>query len=79
MTRTQFNKKLNLCMKEVKPSMNKMADKMFNSGAIDANSYEDNYLLVKEFLCAAFAELSRQYRPFNKESQKASDNISFFI
>lgn len=79
MTREQFDEKLKACLKDIEPSINKLADKMFNYGAIDVYSYSNDYVLVKIFLTSALSELARQYTPLNLKWKKEAKNLSLFL
>lgn len=49
-----------------------------NSGAIDVDTYEDNYLLSKILLSIALEEASYQYRPLSDEGKKVFNNLKKF-
>ena len=65
--------------KELIKNSTKHIDKAIASGAIDLNSYEDNYILPKILLCALLKEEMHQYKPLGddkkKTMQKEIDNI----
>ena len=60
-------------------TLEKSINKILNSGSIDLESYEDNYLLPKAFITAYFEEQAHQYRPYNKEARNEVDNIKLFL
>ena len=79
MTELQFLDKI----KEMLPDLNRLilekAKKVFSSGAVDTESYENNYLLPKIFLCAMGKEISWQYEPHSKKDKKVVKNLGYFL
>ena len=78
-TKEQFLAKV----QEMLPELNKMimekAAKAYQSGAIDPQDYEDNYLLPKIFMAAMGKEMTWQYMPHDKKSKSSVENLSHFL
>lgn len=55
------------------------AEKALTSGALDLDSYEDNYLLPKIILSAIYSELAYQRRPHSKCDQETIDNLKLCV
>lgn len=54
-------------------------DKALNSGCIDLDAYQDDYVLPKIILNAVMQDLCFNTRPPLKKWQKESDNIYKFL
>jgi len=67
MTKTQFRQKV----KSLKPNIDKLIDdlieKAIESGTIDFDAWEDDFLFPKIFMCAVAKEISFQYMPHHPE------------
>lgn len=78
-TKRQLKAKTKELIKNSTKHMVENIDKAIASGAIDLNSYEDNYILPKILLCALLKEEMHQYKPLGddrkKTMQKEIDNI----
>ena len=65
------------------PDLNEMimerAVKAFDSGAVDTESFEDNFILPKIFMSAMGEEIKFQYKPHDKKNIKVRDNLSLFL
>ena len=79
MTREQLLSKVKQCIKADKALMEKLIDKAINSGRMDIEGAENNFLLPKSLLSAIYKEMSRQYLPFDKQGQKDTNNIGLHI
>lgn len=77
MTKAQLKKKINECLRDDKNHIQKYIDRAINSGCIDIEGAENNYLLAKIILSAVYKEMSRQYSPmdYNKQGKKDVENI----
>jgi hypothetical protein len=49
-----------------------------NSGAIDIESYEDNYLLPKILLSAIGNDMARQYMPYGDKDKRTVRDLGYF-
>ena len=78
MTKTQFKKKIASMKKDVSKYIDEETLRLFNSGAINKNSYEDNYALPKIILTVALKNLSFQYLPLTPEGKRESLNLERF-
>lgn len=57
----------------------KESDRLFDCGAIDTESYEDNFILPKIVLTVALENLTKQIAlPDNKEYKKEIKNLRYF-
>jgi len=80
-TLLQFNKKIEELLDSTRESIRINADKAFRSGAVDTESYEDNYLLPKIILVACLENETDLWRPSprdhkaNREIKKANREI----
>ncbi len=79
MTREQAEKKIKELMKEEKGMFWERVQKALSSGALDLDSYEDNYLLPKIIMCAVHGEMEWQYMPLTKEGKKEAKNLKAFL
>ena len=69
-TKRQLKTKTKELIKNSSKSMVENIDKAMASGAIDLNSYEDNYILPKILLCALLKEELHQYKPLGDDAKK---------
>ena len=78
MTKFQLKQKINLCLKQDKAHIERLINKAIDSGCMDIEGAENNFLLPKIILTAIYKEMSRQYSPMdgNKEAKKEVENIS---
>lgn len=79
MTKSQFRKNTKALKKDVLKLIDNRIEKAINSGAIDFDTYENNYLLPKIFLSAVASEIEFQYRPLTKEGIKERNNLKLFL
>ena len=79
MTKAQLRKKIKELIRKGKPEVDRMLEKAINSGAIDIEGAEDNYLLPKIILSALYSELAWQYEPLTKEGKAEVKNLKRFI
>ena len=71
MTKTQFENKIKEMMKDVIKETLKECTRLFESGAVDTESYENNFSLPKIILAVALEKMSDQYYPlFNGHSEE---------
>ena len=79
MTEEKFFEKLNEMLPDVQRVILQKAKKVFSSGAVDTESYEDNYLLPKIFLSAMGKEIEFLYLPTTNKDIKVKNNLSYFL
>ena len=75
MTRKQVESKIKQLMKKEKELFWKKVQKGLDSGAINLESYMDDYTLPKIIMCAVHGEMEWQYTPFDTESKKEAKNL----
>lgn len=77
MTKEQFLQKVDeMTGEDFKKFIMERASKAWNSGAIDGESFEDNYLLPKIFLSAMGEEIKFQYKPHSKQDIELRDTLA---
>jgi len=74
MTKKQLKQKVKECIKTDKALIEKLIDKAIDSGSMDIEGAENNYLLAKYTLSAIYKEMSRQYSPLHA-GRKAKEDI----
>jgi hypothetical protein len=57
----------------------KRAEKALKSGAINLDSYEDDYVLPKIFMSAMGDEIKFQYKPHNPKDIRTRNNLEKFL
>ena len=79
MTEQQFKNKVN----DLKDQINKLIDnrieRILQSGCVDLNDFEDNYILPKIFIYAVAEEIKFQFKPLYKEHLKEAKNMINFM
>ena len=77
MTKKQLKQKIKACIKTDKAFIDKLIDKAIDSGSMDIDGAENNYLLAKYTLSAIYRDMSRQYSPLHagRKAKKDIDNI----
>lgn len=78
MTKTEYDKLFNELLNDVKKAVEKRSQSLVNSGAIDFEKYEDNYLLPKIVLTACLKDLCDSYMPFTDSARKEVFNLMKF-
>ena len=79
MTKAQFKQKAKQLKKEVNKLIDTRIDKVIQSGAVDFDKYENNYLLPKIFISAIGSEIENQFMPLTKESRKEQKNLKLYL
>ena len=80
MTKTQFRKKFNELKKTSNKRMTELAEKALASGAINLESWEDDYRLPKVVMTAVCSSLEWDWSPTsNKELEAEVKNLKCFI
>lgn len=79
MTKTQFRKNTKALKKDILKLIDNRIEKAIESGAIDFDKYENNYLLPKIFISAVASEIEFQFRPLTKEGIKERNNLKLHL
>lgn len=79
MTKNQFRTKTKQLKKEISKLIDNRVEKVINSGCVDFDSYENNFLLPKIFIAAMGDEIKFQFKPLSKEGIEEMKNMSFFL
>jgi len=70
-------------IEELLPELNQMilerAKQVLDSGALDVESYKDNYLLPKIILSAMGSKIKWQYDPVLTKDKKTRNNLLHFL
>ena len=69
MTELELFMKVDELARDLPQDVVQLAKKIRESGAIDLDSYENNYLLPKIVLCAALRHLSGEFEPFEESAR----------
>ena len=77
MTRTQLRLKIGELILESNNMIWEKLEKLLKSGAIDLDSWEDDYRLPKHIMCAMGREISFQWKPLS-DDKKAKKQIDQF-
>ena len=78
-TKAQVKEKVMGMVKDLPSFFSKKVDKILSSGAVDLESYDDNFMLPKIIMVAIASELADQYRLSGnrKFSSEVKNLISF--
>jgi len=76
MTRTQFRKKVNELIRENNRLIKNRVEKLFKSGCVDLNDYDNDFRLPKMFMYAIGKEMQFQWKPLDDELLKTGENIA---
>lgn len=80
MTKEQFLEKVKSMLgEEFEAFIMRRAEKAFDSGAINPDKYEDDYILPKIFMSAMGDEIKFQYRPNNPSGIRDRNNLAKFL
>ena len=78
MDRANFKEKIDSMMPDLTEAIRKECIRLFNSGAVDAGEYPDNFLLPKIILSVAIENQVGQYKPFAPAYEKDYKNLRKF-
>lgn len=81
MTKEQLIEKCNQLFAQVTENMPKDLEKLFNSGGVDYESADNDFILPKKILCAILMEEQFQYKPLvwnDKEFRKNMKEIESY-
>ena len=79
MTNDQVIKKVEELLPQINELILEKTKKALNSGALDVESYENNFVLPKIILSAIGEEIKWQFKPLNQAALKARDNLVSFL
>uniref|UniRef100_A0A6H2A1V6 Uncharacterized protein n=1 Tax=viral metagenome TaxID=1070528 RepID=A0A6H2A1V6_9ZZZZ len=78
MTKAQFLEKFEDILGNALKDIRATAERLFDSGAVDRESYEDDYLLPKIILTASLVDAADSWRPFDKKARRTVANLRHF-
>ena len=78
MEKAYFKEKIDSMMPDLIQDITKESMRLFNSGAIDTNQYENDYLLPRIILTVAIENQIKQYFPLCIEGKKEVKNLRHF-
>lgn len=81
MTKEQLIEKCNQLFAQVTENMPKDLEKLLNSGGVDYESADNNFILPTKILCAILMEEQFQYKPHgwtDKEDRKNKKEIESY-
>jgi hypothetical protein len=79
MTIQQLTEKIYTLIEQGKPEVDKLIQKVINSGTIDVDAAENDFLLPKIVLSAIYSELSYECQPLSASGRKSVDNLKKFL
>lgn len=79
MIEQQFKNKVNDLKDQIDELIDNRVEKILQSGCIDLNNYEDNYILPKIFIYAIGEEIKFQFKPLHKKHLKEANNMIHFM
>ena len=79
MTKEQFLAKVEELIPQVNDLIRNKANTLTNSGAVDFESYDDDFLLAKIFMSAMGEEIKYQFKPLSKDALKERNNMIHFL
>jgi len=75
MSSQQLIEKIHTLIEQGKPEIDNLIQKAINSGAIDVEGAENDFLLPKIVLSAIYSELSYQCQPLSTSGIKSIDSL----
>jgi len=78
MTREQFINKSEELIAQTADRLRKETLRLFDSGGLDAEKYEDTYLLPKIVLTAALHKSADDWRPHDQAARREVANLRHF-
>jgi hypothetical protein len=79
MKKEQLEQKTNEVLGLAFESVHHKIKKAIDSGAINIEVYEDNYLLSKIIICAVLSNVSNMYKPIKKKDITEVNNLKKFL
>lgn len=79
MTEQQFKSKVNDLKDQINELIDNRINRILQSGCIDLNDFEDNYILPKIFIYAIAEEIKFQFKPLDKKHLKEANNMINFM
>ena len=78
MTKNDFNNRIKEMLVDCQEYLLKDCNRLFESGGIDPEEFENDYILPKIILAVALKNLSYQYYPLHKEGKAQAKNLEHF-
>jgi hypothetical protein len=78
MTHEQFTTKVGEMIGNLPKDIRLECDRLMRSGAIDLESYGDNYMAPKIVLFVALENITRGFRPLSDEAMEEARNLRHF-
>ena len=78
MTKNEFNNKIREMLVDCQEYLLKECNILFESGGVEPDNFENDYLLPKIILAVALKNLSFQYYPLHKEGKEQAKNLEHF-
>lgn len=80
-TKEEILQKVNELLENSNEEIKKHIEKALESGCVNLSDYENNWILPKLFLSAAYGRMQRSFEPpkDNKALRKELKNINYFI
>ena len=78
MDKALFKEKIDAMIPELVEGIRKDCNRLWETGAIATEQYENNYLLPKIILTVAIENQIRQYYPLSNEGKKEVRNLRHF-
>lgn len=78
MDKAIFKEKVDAMMPDLIEGIRKECNRLYDSGAVDTGSYENNYALPKIILSVAIENQIRQYLPLDSKWKKEARNLRHF-
>ena len=79
MTKNQARKKTRELIRKASSLMREKLEKALVCGALDLDSYEDDYILPRIIVCALLEDAKYRFRPLHKDFKKEIDNLNRFL
>lgn len=78
MTEEQFNQKIDELTEGLKERVSKKANQLFNSGGVDPEQYEDDFILPKICFVAALRHEAGQWEHPGGDFKEEIENLKHF-
>jgi hypothetical protein len=77
-TKYETLKRIKEMLPDIMTGVVKQSEHLLDSGAVDIDDYNDDYLLPKIILAACLYDLAHSYKPYNKDDIKTVNNLRNF-
>ncbi len=78
MTKNQCMKRIKSSQKDIRSYILKETERLLNSGGVNLDDYEDEFLLPKVLLTVACKSLVAQYSPYSDRGKADVKNLAHF-